>query len=376
MKTTQYLMAALLLLATALPFALAKDEEDDDGFFYFQDDNDWSESAIMPNSCIETSTGDAVVFTMYKKNHNQCKRRSNGSYKLSIASFVRSYVKQMQVEYERKGADYEVDEDAMEYLECQQYYYNNNMFYLKIGCRSNGQGFQVHPYTDYQCTTRASLNYNLGIDVSSLRVNFGSCKSCISSSYGNNNYNQYNNNNNNNNGNANNYYGQEGNGYYDLSDHDSMLCSAANEYKESCNRSCRRAAKKASNGSKSSSSMNWSGGFSPIGKFFLWVLSLSAIFFLLAGLAQRKKMSKQDAVIEEAAIKSAGVDKKFIPRILVGFVLFVILLVLFRKKVLTWFFLIAMNIALLAYWMHLKNKAEQNATVGGFQMYSENGTPA
>lgn len=45
---------AAYFLATALPTVLAKDQEDDDGFFYFQDDNDWSESAIYPMSCIET----------------------------------------------------------------------------------------------------------------------------------------------------------------------------------------------------------------------------------------------------------------------------------------------------------------------------------
>jgi len=33
----------------------------------------------------------------------------------------------MEKEYEAKGAEYEVDDDVFEYLECQQYYYNNNM---------------------------------------------------------------------------------------------------------------------------------------------------------------------------------------------------------------------------------------------------------
>jgi len=33
----------------------------------------------------------------------------------------------MEKEYEAKGAEYEVDDEVFEYLECQQYYYNNNM---------------------------------------------------------------------------------------------------------------------------------------------------------------------------------------------------------------------------------------------------------
>lgn len=383
MKVSQFLIAILCICVAVVS---AKDNEDDDGFFYFTDDNDWSESSILPIACVESSDGDSVVYSMYQSNNNQCARRSIGTYKAPIATFVRAYTRQMQIDAERKGQEYEIDDEAAEFLQCQQYYYNNNLFYLKVGCRSNGQGFQIHGYTDMYCTAQSSsMNYNLGVDVSSLRVNFGTCKKCVNtSSYGYNNGNNNNNNNanryyGNNGGNGNNYYGGNGGGgaYYVMSMHESMLCSAANYYKETCNGSCKKAAKRAAKNNSSTSRMSYSEGFSPIGKFFLWVLSLSSIFFLLAGLAQRKKMSKQDAVIEEAAIKSAGVDKKFIPRIFVALILFVVLLILFRKKVLTWFFLVAINVALLSYWMHLKNKAEQHAVAeGGFQMYSEGATPA
>ncbi len=68
-----------------------------------------------------------MVFQMYKKGHNQCKRRSLGTYKMDVDYFVRAYVRQLQREYESKGQEYEVDGEAMEYLKCQQYYYNNNM---------------------------------------------------------------------------------------------------------------------------------------------------------------------------------------------------------------------------------------------------------
>jgi len=364
MKLYQYI-AAFLAFATVVPCILANDgDEDDDGFFYFSDDVDWSQSAIYPQSCVETNDGPVVVYQLYNKNHNQCKKKSRGTYKMGIGSFVKAYTRQMEKEYEAKGAEYEVDDEALEFLECQQYYYNNQMYYMKIGCRNTGKAFQVHAYTDMYCTTQASTNYNMGVDISSLRVNFDTCKSCVATTYNQNNYNNGNNNNNYNNYQNQNYYNNGA-----MNQHESMLCSSANYYKETCNRSCRRSANKNS----SSSSRSNGEGFSTVGKFFLWVLSISAIFFLLAGLAQRKKMSKQDALIEEAAIKSSGVDKKLVPRIFVGFILFIIVLVLFKKKVLTWFFLVTVNIALLAYWMHLKNKAEQNAAVSGFQLYGESG---
>ena len=50
-----------------------------------------------------------------------------GTYKTTIPYFLRAYIKEMKKEYAAKGADYEVEEEALEFLECQQYYYNNQM---------------------------------------------------------------------------------------------------------------------------------------------------------------------------------------------------------------------------------------------------------
>lgn len=380
MKLPQFLATFLVAICT-LPIAvIAGGNNNDDayGLFYFQDSNDFSESNIMPKACITTNDGEAVVFDIYQANNNQCKRRSYGTYQVPIETWVIAYARdQRQAAEANENANvYEVEDEVLEFLQCSQYYYNNNMFYLKLGCRENtGKGFQLNAYSDNTCTTKVSMQYNLGIDISSLRINFGTCKSCVYTSR----YNQYGNNNNNNNG-GNAYYGNNGNNnggqYY--GGYSTPLCSAAYYYKQSCNRSCRRAAKKAGSGSSSSGGGGWSGdGFSPMGKFFLWAMSFSAIFFLLAALAQRKKMSKTDAVLEEAAIKSAGVDKKYIPRIIVGVAIFIIFLILFKRKILTWFFLVAVNVALLGYWMHLRNKAEEKAAVSGFQLYGgDGGQPA
>eukprot|EP00557_Chaetoceros_sp_GSL56_P008666 CAMPEP_0176494400 /NCGR_PEP_ID=MMETSP0200_2-20121128/10074_1 /TAXON_ID=947934 /ORGANISM="Chaetoceros sp., Strain GSL56" /LENGTH=372 /DNA_ID=CAMNT_0017892151 /DNA_START=147 /DNA_END=1265 /DNA_ORIENTATION=- len=372
MNLSHFFVIALAMFATVPGGVWAgenknKNQQDDDGFFYFENSHDWSQSAIYPMSCIETKNGDAVVYSLYNKNHNQCKRNQMGTYKMSVENFIRAYMKQVQKEYENNGNEYQVNGETMAYLQCQQYYYNNNLYYMKVGCRNTGKGFQVQAYTDMYCTQKATMNYNMGVDISSLRVSFETCKACVASSS----YNQYNNqyNNNNNQNQYNNYYGSGV-----TNQHDSMLCASADNYKETCNRACRRAARKVS--STSSRSALSGEGFSAVGKFFLWVLSLSAVFFLLAALAQRKKMSKQDAMIEDAAIKSSGVDKKYIPRIFIGFIFFIIVLILLKKKALTWFFLIAINIALLGYWMHLKKKAEQNAAVSGFQLYGDGGTPA
>ena len=56
MRSFELLLAAVLLLATTLPFVHGKDDEGDDldGLFYFEDTNDWSNSAIYPKACIST----------------------------------------------------------------------------------------------------------------------------------------------------------------------------------------------------------------------------------------------------------------------------------------------------------------------------------
>lgn len=372
MKNMLRLLRSLFFcaLVTLPAFVHAGDDENDEyGLFYFDaSDMDFSDGAIYPRACVSSNDGDYVVFDLFQANHNQCKRRSMGTYKQDLMTFIVSFAKQQKQDNDQNnGNGYEVDEDILGYLQCQQYYYNNNMFYLKLGCRdSTGKGFQINAYSDAYCTTKTSQNYNLGIDISSLRVSFESCKSCKASSR----YNQYAND-----GNGNNqggyYYQQE----YEYVAYETPLCSAAYNYKENCGGSCKRAARKVAS-SRSRNGGGFTGeGFSPVGKFFLWVMSFSAIFFLLASLAQRKKMSKTDAVLEEAAIKSAGVDKKYIPRIFVGIAIFIILLILFKRKVLTWFSLTAVNVALLAYWVQLKNKADEKSSVSGgdYQMYGNNG---
>lgn len=371
MKLTQYLLSALALPISLVSAGSGDNYNDEYGLFYFDaSGTDFSDGAIYPKACVSMSDGDYVVYDIFQKNHNQCKRNRMGTYKTDITSFVVSYAKQQRQDNEaNNGNGYEVDDEVLEYLTCQQYYYNNNMFYVKLGCRgSTGRGFQINTYSDAYCTQKSSTNYNLGIDVSSLRVSFEVCKTCVMQSR----YSNYNGNNNNANANQYNaYYGNQ-----NMFDYETPYCSGVYEYKSNCNGSCKRQAKKAASGKSSGGGGSYSDGFSPVGKFFLWVLSLSAIFFLLASLAQRKKMSKTDAVLEEAAIKSAGVDKKYIPRIFVFIAIFIILLILFKRKILAWFSLIAVNVALLSYWIHLKNKADEKAAVNGFQLYGDGGQPA
>lgn len=58
-----------------------------------------------------------------------------GTYKQDLLSFVVAYAKQTEQDNENgNGNGYDIDDEVMEYLQCQQYYYNNNMvrYYITL----------------------------------------------------------------------------------------------------------------------------------------------------------------------------------------------------------------------------------------------------
>lgn len=365
-------------------------------FFNFEDKRDWSANGLKPETCVSTSHTDYIVFSMYRKNHNQCSGKKMGTYRTDIGSFIKAYVRHMEKMKNMYGIEYEEpDDDALMYLNCQAAYNNNRLFYLKIGCKQGyGSGFQLHAYTDSTCTTKATqAYYNQDIDLQNLNVGFGRCNSCEKQTYGYNNngnnnngnnnnyYYGYNNNNNNNNGNNNNNYG-----YNSQYSHKSPLCSAAFHYRKSCFIGCRIAARKAEssnaysynynrnngggNNNMNNSNYNAYGGyddgFSSVGVVALWVLSVTGALFLFKGLSQRRKLSKSTLASEEAGVRSVGLNMAWIPCILISLAILLITFILLEMKILTWFLIVALNIAFLAYWIHTIKKARNEENENGY----------
>ena len=82
-------------------------------------------------------------------------------------------------------------------------------------------------------------------------------------------------------------------------------------------------------------------------------------------------MSNEDAFIEEAAVKSVGLEMKYIPRIILALIFFIALLILLHVKALTWFFLLSVNAGLLYYWTRLKYRAEGKVEVAGIRIFGD-----
>jgi hypothetical protein len=84
-------------------------------------------------------------------------------------------------------------------------------------------------------------------------------------------------------------------------------------------------------------------------------LPIGAIF-LLGGISQRQKLSKPERALEEVGVKAAGLHIQWIPRIIVLLVLLLITFILLKLKILTWFLLVGLNLAFLAYWIHVMRR--------------------
>ena len=97
----------------------------------------------------------------------------------------------------------------------------------------------------------------------------------------------------------------------------------------------------------------------------------AAFVFLFGSLALRKRQTKTEILLEETAIRSAGIQKPHIPRIILAVIVFILCLVLFRRKILTWFFLIAANLAAMGYWFHLARKGRKNSSSSAFHAYND-----
>jgi hypothetical protein len=79
----------------------------------------------------------------------------------------------------------------------------------------------------------------------------------------------------------------------------------------------------------------------------------------MKGITTRQKLSKQNRAIEEVGVRAAGLKIEWIPRIVILLALVLIGLILFKLKILTWFLLVSMNLAFLAYWIHVMKKAKE-----------------
>ena len=179
--------------------------------------------------------------------------------------------------------------------------------------------------------------------------------------------------------------------------YDSKFCSAAQHYKQKCGWGCKRRVKKGSASNTSSAAMKhaWN-GFEKFCLVFWSFCGESAQFifdmqimrnlplyshhvilpwpslFVAIGLTwivlkQRRHMSREDAIVEEAAMQGVGLKKRHIFPIALAIIFFTIFSMFMVWKKMTWLLLIGANFGLFAHFMYLRRKAKRaNAGMQGY----------
>jgi hypothetical protein len=165
--------------------------------------------------------------------------------------------------------------------------------------------------------------------------------------------------------------------------YDSKLCGAAAEYGKNCGWGCMRTLKKGSANANHSWRHTWN-GFEKFCLFFWTVVSKSRPFFTLyvlcppqyilpfviasahsaaasvwVVLKQRRTMTREDAIVEEAAMNGVGLKKRHVFPIVLALVFSILLGMFMVWKRMTWILLIGTNFALFVHFVYLRRKAKR-----------------
>ncbi|KAL7539422.1 hypothetical protein ACHAXR_009282 [Thalassiosira sp. AJA248-18] len=323
-------------------------EFDDDFWAYDVGDMDtvWDDYAIEPKQCLIYNKKHVIAFDMYGKGNKQCAKKKEGTYLMGVGQFARSYVAQKQIDYKLMGNDYG-GADALDYVDCTAVEYNDVYYYAQLGCSTQG-GLKLITYTDEYCTSEIGTNVGLYNDV---KISFNVCQSCVS------------------------WPAEVGDddaaeeievddNFYSYHQYDSKLCGAAAEYKQSCGWGCKKAVKKGASASGNNYNMKRSwGGFE---KFCLFFWSFAAVALAWIVLKQRRMMSREDAIVEEAAMNGAGLKKRHVFPIALGIIFFILFAMFMVWKKLTWILLIGTNVGLFAHFVFLRRKAKKSGGGEGY----------
>ncbi|KAL3816857.1 hypothetical protein ACHAXA_005135 [Cyclostephanos tholiformis] len=309
----------------------------DDAFWGYDQDRSssvaWSDYSIIPKECLILKNKHVIAFEIYGKGNNQCAKKKEDTYIMDVGQFSRAYVAQKQIDYNLQGNKYG-NPGSMDYLECTQVQYNDAYYYAKLGCSTQG-GLKLYAYTDASCTVASNTNIGLYNDI---KISFNTCQSCVS-------------------------WPADGvdvnvdDQFESYHMYDSKLCGAAAEYKQNCGWGCMRTLKRGSSNTNHYAKRSWN-GFEKFCLFFWTAVSESAASVWVV-LKQRRTMTREDAIVEEAAMNGVGLKKRHVFPLVLGLVFFVLLAMFMVWKRMTWILLIGTNVALFMHFVYLRRKAKK-----------------
>eukprot|EP00574_Skeletonema_japonicum_P005106 CAMPEP_0201714090 /NCGR_PEP_ID=MMETSP0593-20130828/699_1 /ASSEMBLY_ACC=CAM_ASM_000672 /TAXON_ID=267983 /ORGANISM="Skeletonema japonicum, Strain CCMP2506" /LENGTH=379 /DNA_ID=CAMNT_0048203325 /DNA_START=100 /DNA_END=1239 /DNA_ORIENTATION=+ len=313
---------------------------------------DWSGYNIMPKKCIMHNGEYKIAYEMFKNKNNGCKKHSQGIYLAEVGAFAEAYALQSQYEsLYTYGENQYGNPESLDYASCTAFEEANDdgsFTYVKLGCSDAG-GLKLFTYSDSSCTVE--ITNNIGV-YNDMKITLGSCVSCTTTPS----------------------FDDDAtiaalaeNGYTDdYAPYDAKLCATVHSNKEmsqSCGWSCKRQVKKGQASSSGSSSSRWNA----LEKFFLFFWSFAGIGLVWVVLKQRRMMSREDAIVEEAAMNGVGIKKRHVFPIALAIVFLTLLSMFMVWKKMTWLLLIGANVGLFAQFVFLRRKAKRaNAAGDGY----------
>lgn len=315
-------------------------EDDDDKMDNYSGGDDfikyWTEYAVLPKKCISVKNKDVIVYSIYEKYYNHCADKPVGTYMIDVPTFVSAYVDQLDLNAQDMYGDDYVSPDTT-YVNCYPYETNNGaVYYVQIGCTDYSyQSLSVNVYKDNTCTTpdkNANGFDDTSIDVSQLQIPFKQCTSCINFVDSN--------------------LDDVDDHYFEQRFKNAPLCETVWEYKQKCGYSCRRKGNATTKGWNSSD------------KILLSVLGIFSAIMLAVIMKKRTKMSKKDALLEEAAMSAAGIEHSHVVGAFATTLFFIFICGVAGWKGLTWTLLLIVNIILFAYLMKLTIDSGLNVPLG------------
>lgn len=329
--------------------ALSGDMDFDDDFWTtFGGDMDtvWDDYSIDPKKCMIYKNEHVIAFNLYGKGNNQCAKKLEGTYIMDVGKFAKAYVGQMTIDYQLKGNEFG-GVDAIDYTECTAVEYNDVYYYAKLGCTTQG-GIKIMTYSDESCYQE--INQNIGL-YNDLKIQFNVCQACVSWPV---------------------QQDDDAAEEIEVDDnfdsyhmYDSKLCGAADMYKQDCKWGCKKEANKAMGGGDYNTKKQW-GGFD---KFCLFFWSFAAVALVWVVLKQRRMMSREDAIVEEAAMNGIGLKKRHVFPIALGMIFFILLGMFMVWKKFTWILLMGTNLGLFAHFVYLRRKAKRAGGGAGGEGY-------
>jgi hypothetical protein len=169
----------LLLLLTLLGlslFASAADYYDgDDAAGQYGDDyiKYWTEYAILPKRCVVYNDVDVIVFSIFSNAYKQCSDEPEGTYIVSVPTFVDAYMNQLAQNAEDNGNEEYEKPEVAQYTACTQMVVQGVEYYVMLGCADGtSQALALNIYSDNTCETRSMVNGydDSNIDVSAIQV--------------------------------------------------------------------------------------------------------------------------------------------------------------------------------------------------------------